>query len=91
MPVVFAAKEHTCLGQTIDNQRVCVPDTHPMEPIGRSCIESPILLDRAIDGQSLLHSREVVIGSVSRCGVNETGPVFQGYIIGFHERALFLF
>ena len=84
--VELVGVEHVSgFGEALGDEVVGFPDGHADEPVWCGGVVGAVSEDWAVDGEAYSQTCDVVIGAVTGCGVDETGAVFEGDIVGVDD------
>jgi len=67
---------------------VGIPNRHPNQPLGNGVVVGAITQHWAVRVESLAQTRLVVLGTMARGGVHQTGAVFQSDVVRGHHTPL---
>ena len=76
------AEQDAFVAKLVDDQRIGFPDGLSVEPFGCGVIEPPVSQDGAVDFQLFADAGLVVVLAVSGSGVEQSGAVGGGDIVG---------
>ena len=67
---------------------VGIPNRHPNQPLGNAVVVGAITKHRTVRVEALAQTRLVVLGTMARGGVHQTGAVFQSDVVRGHHASL---